>query len=79
MAFTWPSKGERTPSSRAGGEQRSHGDSAGALDQKIWSARALRPEGATAATSATSATHSYLSNRFEPLEKDVIAIKYVYD
>ena len=28
VAFTWPPKGERTPSSRAGGEHRTHGDAA---------------------------------------------------
>jgi hypothetical protein len=32
VAFTWPPKGERTPSSRAGGEHTTHGDAAGPED-----------------------------------------------
>ena len=32
VAFTWPPKGERTPSSRAGGEHSTHGDAAAPED-----------------------------------------------
>ena len=48
------------------------------LDQKIWSARALRASaGRRDGGDISNISDAFIP--FEPLEKDVVAIKYVYD